>query len=324
MTVFETRASTILLNLLNDNPRSGAWLLPANVCPVVLHTFLKSGRPFRLIDIDPRSLCLGIERLLPLIRQTPPAGIVFVRSYGTEGRIESGFAELKAAAPQMLLIDDRCLCRPTVEPPALDAVDAVLYSTGYGKPVNVGFGGFAFLGPGISYVRRELPFCTGDLTRLTAEHERAMASGDRLLYRDCDWLDTRPPALPWRAYREIVRGQIGPVYAHKRRLNEIYREVIGAPACFPDAFQQWRFNVRVLEKEALLARLFDEDLFASSHYADLSCTVAQGCAPVAERLHAQVVNLFNDFFYGEEQARRTAEIVREHVERLGVPAPLAG
>lgn len=52
MLILENRATVILYNFLRSNIRSGKFLLPANVCPIVPTTFLKAGLSFDFIDID--------------------------------------------------------------------------------------------------------------------------------------------------------------------------------------------------------------------------------------------------------------------------------
>ena len=73
---------------------------------------------------------------------------------------------------------------------------------------------------------------------------------------------------------------------------------------FPIEYQNWRFNIRVNNKEEILKNIFDAGLFASGHYKPL----ADHC-PVAKDLYEHVINLFNDFYYTEEQARRTCEVI---------------
>ena len=145
--VYESRASTILHNLLRSGRSGEPWLLPANVCPIVPLTLLKAGRGFEFVDIDEVSLCLDADRLLDRLRTAPGryGGVLFVRTYGMEDSRDALFAEIRERGPELMLVDDRCLCRPRFDEPTPPGVDAVLYSTGYAKPVDLGFGGFASL-----------------------------------------------------------------------------------------------------------------------------------------------------------------------------------
>jgi hypothetical protein len=64
-------------------------------------------------------------------------------------------------------------------------------------------------------------------------------------------------------------------------------------------------------------RLFAAELFASRHYASLGGIFCNERFPAAERLHRGIVNLFNDFYFDEEQARRTVDCVLRHLARAG-------
>ena len=77
----------------------------------------------------------------------------------------------------------------------------------------------------------------------------------------------------------------------------------------PAEFQQWRFNIRVRNKPAVMRAIFDSRLFASSHYASLAGLMSDGRAPEAESLASEVINLFNDHHFDATKAERLCEIV---------------
>ena len=317
--VYETRASTILHHLLRSGGTAKPWLLPANVCPVVPLTFLKAGCPFEFVDIDEATLCIDREIVLRKLREAPDAygGLLFVRTYGVEIPCDSFFTEIKELAGELILVDDRCLCRPRLETPPEGPADVLLCSTGYAKPVDVGFGGFAHLGNHVAYRPHRAPYREADLERLTADYKAAIAKGAPLDYADSAWLDTREPAMPLDEYRVLVEGRIEEIAGHRRRINAIYRQAFPSSARLDDRFQDWRFHILVTDKERLLATIFDRGLFASSHYADLTPVFSRGSAPLAQKLHRRVVNLFNDRYFTEEQAGRIVPLVREHLDSAG-------
>lgn len=319
--VHEARASAILYDLLLSQERPGLWILPANVCPIVPLTFFKARRAFEFVDIDPATLCMAREPLLSrlLAPGSDPAGVLFVRTYGLARDFDELFAEIKRVAPHVLLVDDRCLCLPSFEPASPPEVDVVLYSTGHAKPVDVGFGGFALIREHVGCDPRRLMFEPRALDALTRAYKQAIERRAKMDYRDDDWLDTRAPALTIEEYRRLVERSTAPALEHRQQLNEIYRTGLGPEIRLPDSFQNWRFHVLVRDKESLLTAIFDQELFASSHYADLCGVFSEGKAPVARRLHERIVNLFNDFYYSAEQAERTAEVVRRHVQSTGSP-----
>jgi dTDP-4-amino-4,6-dideoxygalactose transaminase len=313
--VYETRACTILYNLLRSAPSAAPWLLPANVCPIVPVTFLKAGRAFEFVDLDESSLCLDPQRLLDRLADRPGryGGVLFVRTYGLERSFGKLFAAIRDCDAELVLVDDRCLCRPRFGEPLPPHVDVVLYSTGYAKTVDVGFGGFAVLREGTAYRRHELPYSDQALDEVTAAYKQAIRRRAPMRYRDCDWLDARTPRTPLEEYRSLVERSAEESRERKLRINEIYTAGIPEPYRLDESFQNWRFHLRVDEKERLLSSIFTAGLFASSHYADLTPVFAEGSAPVAERFHRRVVNLFNDRYYSEEQAERTVGLVRRHL-----------
>ncbi|HYC62732.1 MAG TPA: hypothetical protein VEK79_24535 [Thermoanaerobaculia bacterium] len=118
------------------------------------------------------------------------------------------------------------------------------------------------------------------------------------------------PEAAWREYRAQVLAELARVDAIKEHLNAIYRAIIPEEVQLPAELCSWRFNIRVARAEELLRAITDAGLFASRHYAPL-----EGGFPHATRLHEEIVNLFNDRYFNEEKATRTAEIVRHHVMR---------
>ncbi|WP_198291692.1 hypothetical protein, partial [Pseudomonas asplenii] len=170
---FEQRAATVLFKIITSPILSGPFLLPANICPIVPLVFLKAGRSFEFIDICPRTLCLDHEAVMARWRRpgTPPAGIVYARSYGAVFKTDQIFSEIKSLSPQALIIDDRCLCPPDFNNIICDHTDAVLYSTGYAKYVDIGFGGFGLLRYKTPYKDTQHSFNPQALKELTKKYK---------------------------------------------------------------------------------------------------------------------------------------------------------
>jgi hypothetical protein len=313
--VYENRASAILHNLLSSQPHRTAWLLPANVCPIVPLTFRKARCSFEFVDIEDSTLCMSRSEVLKRLRAAPDryGGVLFVRSYGVEDASDDLFYEIKRRSPATLLIDDRCLCPPRLDEPASPVADGMLYSTGYAKPVDLGFGGFAWLADGIAYRRHGLRYRAEELERLTSLIKSAIEHGRRFEYTDTHWLDAREPVMALDEYRSTIRAHALESVALKSTINSIYRNGLPDSICLDERFQNWRFQILVPEKDRLLAALFDNGLFASSHYADLTGIFSNGVSPEAARLHRRVVNLFNDRYFSEDQAEQTVALVLEHL-----------
>jgi hypothetical protein len=277
---YQRRASAILFNLLLSRGDRRPFLIPANVCPAVPETFSAAGQRFELVDITEPWLEIDVTRCLELVRTTSIAGVVLVRPYGSQRDPSRFFAALRKLQPDLLIIDDKCLCAPDPDGISLSALaDATLFSTGRAKYVDLGGGGFAHLRTGVPYRRG---------------------------HAGPTWLDLRSPGLSWRDYRSRVLAALQTAAAHKRELNSIYSRGIPRRLQLPADLQEWRFNIRTPDADRLVATLFARGLFASRHYPAL------GELPVAARLHREIVNLFNDFSFTAAQASLAADIVRQH------------
>lgn len=314
---YETRACGILYNLLRTLPGDRPFLLPANVCPVVPLTFRKAGRAFGFVDLDPEELGMSRGRCLDLVSTQPDAwaGVLYVQPYGavTAG-VEEFFRALKAVRPDLVVIDDRCLCPPDCagESPVPGA-DLTLFSTGSRKPVDLGYGGFAHCRPGLPYRRHAASYSPAALDRVTRSYKEALAGASRCAAGSEGWLDLSPPPLGWEAYREAVRGDVARAAGHKQALSALYAAAIPAEIQLPARFQGWRFHILVPEPDRLIERLFAEGLFASRHYASLGGIFCAQRFAEADRIHRRIVNLFNDANYDESRALRTIDVVLRHL-----------
>jgi hypothetical protein len=281
MIVLERRASSILFNTLKTRGDSRPFLLPGNVCQVVIDTYGAARQKLEFVDISASSLAMNETECLDRVRAKEFSGIHYVRAYGSEYDPSAFFMDLRIAQADLLIIDDKCLCRPDCNGDSVSPIaDITLFSTGRAKFTDVGGGGFAYLADDISYERQ--------------------SSGP-------EWLDLAAPVLTWDEYRSKVRFATRSSIANKLRLNAIYSETIRADVQYPAGLQQWRFNIRVSDSSRLIADIFNAGLFASRHFAPRSkCRVATA-------VHSEIVNLFNDYPFTEDQARATAQIVIKHL-----------
>jgi hypothetical protein len=322
MIAYARRASAILFTILRSRGDLRPFLLPANVCPIVAITFQEAGVPFRCVDISETNLEIDASECLRLLGRYPGhfGGVLFVRPYGHIRDIEPFIKRVKKAAPDAVVIDDRCLCPPEIDRPPDTVADAVLFSTGGGKQVDAGGGGFAFLRDGLPYESQH-GACEESAASAVEDLYRA-AVVNRLPFPGAPrgWLDLREPAPAWEVYREMVTAARRRAERHKRALNHLYESEVPPEAQLSPGFQGWRFNVRVREPDVLVARLMAQGLFAGRHYPTLAPAFDAGRYPVADRLHNEVVNLFNDSAFDAERARAAARVVAQHVAEIGVPA----
>lgn len=271
--VSEYRANKVLFNFLATNKIRGSVVLPANICLDVVDTLRALDLNLIFVDISSKTLCLDEEQSMRYV--STASVLFFVHTYGIELDTIKFFKKVKQCNPNIIIVDDKCLCLPQFEIDE-DNADLVLYSFGPKKQVNLGGGGFGFV-------------------------------MDKWEYKDCNDDSGLLLNTKWILNKYEVLEQMQKVVEHKKCLNAIYRANLPDVWQMPDAFQHWRFNIKVDEKDELLQRIFERGLFASNHYVpmDKSCVVAN-------KLHSQVINLFNDFYYTVEQALATCEILNNH------------
>lgn len=324
MIILAKRASCILFSLLRSNPE-GAYILPANVCGIVPMTFLKAGVEFAFADISPHTLCLDEEAVLGMMKEEPRRfrGVVHVHTYGLQQNFNPFFTRLREVNPEILIIDDRCPCPPELDGKC-DQADVLLYSTGYGKYLDIGGGGFAIIKDEVRYEDHagNLRFSgRGHLETLENRYRQSLKDRTPFAYRDCPWLDCGSMTGTWETYREEIESGLPAIDEQKQAMNSVYRELLPQEIRLAESFQTWRFNIHVPEKERLLESIFEAGLFASSHFQTVSAVLSSDPFPVAEELHQGVINLFNDQHFSASKATLACQIINRHIEDTGRPAP---
>jgi hypothetical protein len=307
--VFEWRASAILYHLLVSRRDHRPFLLPANICPIVPLTFLKAGVPFEFVDISPATLHMDLEAAADRLRRGAAGGVLYAHTYGEPSTPLDFFAAVRADDPSRLVIDDRCLCEPDLEPDAYNPADVLLYSSGYAKIVDLGFGGYAFLREGVPYDPQRLPFRRADLEALEQAYKASVSARRRFVYVDSHWLESGGDLPAWDDYRRRLEDGLAQTRQHRRQINTIYTARLPAEAQLPPPYQNWRFNLRLPQRDRVLQAVFEAGLFASAHYASLAGIMAPGSCPQAENLAGQVLNLFNDHHYTAAMAEKTCDII---------------
>lgn len=256
------------------------------------------------------------------------AAIIYVRTYGVE-KDESGmFRELLTLAPDLLLIDDRCLATPEPEAEAVDPEGAhvVLYSTGYSKFVDLKWGGFAHLFGEVPYANCFREFDPQDLAAITdlyklAVHQRRPIYTQRNYHvvktrlRTYHWLDTAPPDVDWALYRQRVLTARSKAAAQTERINAVYRQVVPADLQLPLGYHRWRFQIRTSDRDRLLKSIFAAGFFASAHYFPATTLFGDSPCPVATALANEVLNLFNDHRVTESDAEKVGRLISEGSRR---------
>jgi hypothetical protein len=307
------RASTILYSLLKRSDQAKPWLLPANICPIVPITFLKARVPFEFADISAGTLHMDLEQAEALIRKRRFGGLLYAHTYGEASTPNEFFELIKKISPDLIVIDDRCLCNPDLEVDPANKADVQLYSTGYAKIVDLDFGGYAFMSDVVVYQPANLSFNPQHHEEIEKSYKQAVSRRTKYVYQDCDWLDTGSPVTSWPRYQQQIKTNLATSLAQRAELNKIYAGKLPDEIQLPGEYQTWRFNIRVKNKKQLLDQIFSSGLFASSHYASLAGIMDEGKAPQAEALAEDVINLFNDHHFTVNQAEQICKIILENL-----------
>tara|TARA_B110000003_G_scaffold275815_1_gene319597 strand:+ start:352 stop:1224 length:873 start_codon:yes stop_codon:yes gene_type:complete len=278
MILFRDRAATVLFEILSTLDENSKFLLPLNICPIVPETFIKANIKFDFIDINLSTLCMDEALALAALKDDSSInGVLFVKTFGIDLESEAFFQEVKDINQNIFIIDDKCLSIQDFN--FHDSLASLtLFSSGYSKYVDMGYGGFGLLRG-------------SELNQIFKDNSE-----------DRDFLD----------YRISVDREISLMQKHKAELNSIYKKGIPSNLHLGRGFENWRFSILIDKKDDLLEKIFEEDdLFASSHYApsiyqcaDNSCINSN-----AYFISSRIVNLFNDFRFNAEKAKRVVRII---------------
>lgn len=319
------RAASILFHLCASQAHStGIYLVPANACPIVPLAILEAGGKVEFVDIDDRSLAMNqqlLRRRLSTRGLPPVAGIVFIRPYGAIDDTAVDFRALKRLSRTTVMIDDRCAARPETDIAQLNSsADIYLYSTGYGKYVDLHVGGYAFMADSIEYQHSTSSprhFQPAHYQRLQALWQQQLASGHKhlgtIMENAGDWLDTGPLQISSEDYRDRIAQQTEIAARTKALADEIYRSYIPAEALLAEQYHHWRHQVLVQNKTALLQTIFAHGLFASGHYDTTARLFSSADFPRSDHLYSRIVNLFNDYHICEPQIIAVARLVQRHL-----------
>ena len=322
--VTAARASALIYGLAKAGPE-GVWLLPANVCPAVPLALMQAGRAFAFVDIDPASLCMDVKLAAQTIRQTPAvAGLIYVHTYGYAPQAETDLQALRNALPTgAILVDDQCLGTPRTDLESLDlhGADAVIFSTGYGKVLDLGGGGYGIFFTDFPYTPPpplSVEVAQKADNELSRRYKAAMVQNHTLFDRPQSeglprWIDGNPGA-DWTSYRACIENALPAKLAYRDQMNRIYDDGLSDLKGMKPLDHQthvWRYNLRVTRRDEFLAHIFQNGLFASAHYYPASDLFGGPTCPVAKALHGGILNLFNNQYFNAEQARRIVSLARD-------------
>lgn len=307
-----TRANAILYWFLLDKTRpDDCFILPTNICPEVILTFLKAGIKLRFTDLDLDHLCLDMDEVNIILAEEKIRGILYNHTYGIDHTPINELIKIKKDYPNILLINDKCLCTPeyTCEE---SVFDLTLFSTNQRKQADLEFGGYGWMKEKIA-IQPKLNFSEVDFV-----NTRHMLNDDDLSLEDLkiasktDWLDADVLKINVTDYFCRITDFIARFASHKQKLIRIYKNNLPQEIILNDEFHNWRFQVRIKNKHKMLEEIFTQGLFASSHYRSFGTILEKRRFPVAETLEAEVLNFFTDNNFSDEQALSLCKIVNSN------------
>lgn len=318
MIAFESRASIALYKFLLGKQNLKKFILPLNVCPVVPSIFLKLGIDFDFIDIHPNTLCIREDALLDYVKSGFYGGVCFVHTYGVEMQTQELFLQIKNINSDFLVIDDRCLMPPDFEPDIESSfADLILYSTGYSKYVDIGWGGFGFYGDNVVYSDFELEYDVLDYEGFLEATRVALEANAKIDYKNTNWLGGEKSAFDsFEQYKKHILAEKLKVQEHKKNINAIYESNLPKDIQLDKKYQNWRFSILIENKQAVLDGIFKSGLFASSHYQSVDFLFGKKIEKNTEafKFGSKVVNLFNDFRFTEEKAIMACDVINKVLE----------
>lgn len=302
------RANGILYHFLKYHKQEDkCWILPSNICPEVVLTLIKAGCKLRFIDLEEKELGINLEQGEEVIHNGGIAGVLYNHTYGNEYTPDQHLTEIRNNNPELLLVDDRCLCDPQFDFKSSWA-DMALFSTNFRKQVDLGYGGYGFTNVKIEpreipeYKKKEYDKVSHELkAKVDPKQWRSMAISP--------WLDTSVMGISTEKYFEEIWKYKQKWSKHKQSLISVYEKHIPRYMQLGTQFNNWRFQVISDRKGEVLKQLCDNGLFAGDHYRSLGSSYEKKKFPIAERIERKVINLFIDNYYANNQAKQTLEIL---------------
>jgi len=316
---FNIRATSILFSFLQKNKGNGIWIIPVNVCHLVPACFIKAECPFEILDVDKLKLDLDENQVIQKLIEYPGkySGVLSVRNYGDDYPKESFFKKIRKHEPDIKIVDDACLSYPDISTPLSSLVDLELYSTGYSKPLDLGYGGFGKLHLQKNQLKpMNLNFEEESLIEMNdyyvystkklvkAEHKRFKTS----------WLNSQN--VNSIEYLQQISLNFEKTKKHKNKINKIYDSLLKLNLKERRLSTNWRYNIKLLNPDLVLDKIFEHGLFASQHYFPLNRVFDSNLCPNWENAYKSILNLFNDKRFTTEQAEKCCEIINKYAKAV--------
>lgn len=313
--VYNTRASTILYSYLLKNKGDGLWMIPVNVCHLIPACFIKADCPFEIIDVSKKTLAIDENIILQKLLKNPKkySGILTVRNYGKETGQVSFFSKIKKLTPHLKIIDDACLGYPDFNNKLPKEVNLELYSTGYSKAIDIGYGGFGKIHTSDSLeIIMDFNFDEKSLVEMNQHYINSINNSTHIneaIFKS-NWLNSE--SIDVKNYKKEVNLFFPKAQSHKTKLNKIYDDLLLPKFKEKRLSVHWRYNLKLANPNFVLDKINQQGLFASRHYYPLNKVFMKNLCPEWETAFSFMLNLFNDFRFNEENARDCCKIINHY------------
>ena len=153
---------------------------------------------------------------------------------------------MKKLAPHLKIIDDACLSYPNFNSRILHHVDLELYSTGYSKPVDIGYGGFAKIHDNQKkIIPKELNFDEKRLTQMNNVYKNSLNNSIRIQKANfkTNWLLSKK--INQKEYINKVNLNLAKSRIHREKINNTYDKYLNPSFIETRLSTNWRYNIRL-------------------------------------------------------------------------------
>ena len=306
------RATSIINDFIKTNNICGKFLIPANICPIIPLVFLKNNIKIKFIDINLKGLDMDKKLVLENVKQFD--GMLWNNSYGKEADNSFFFKKCKIINKQFFIIDDKCLSKPELSFNKSISSDLELYSTGYSKYCDLGLGGYAISKKKIKFYptiyHKNLYDKVIKKFNYSINHKKIFSS------KTNNWLESSNNIVT-KKYFLSIKDYKKKVNVHKKKINNIYNQILPNEIKIDKKLNNWRYNILVPQRKILIKKIFKENLFASTHYYPSSKIFQNIKMKNSDYIGNNIVNLFNDLRFDGKMAKKTALIIKQHFDKFG-------
>ena len=310
--IFRNRATAIIHDFIKNKKIKENFILPANICPTVPLVFYKNKIKIKFLDIDKKTLNICKDKVFSEIKNS--SGILWNYTYGKETNQKKFFKDLKNKKENYLIIDDRCLCIPNTGSKKIFFSDLEIYSTGYSKYCDLGYGGYAISKKKLKLFKTK--YIKETEYNLKKKIDKFIFQKKNFAYKEHNWLKNQK-INDVNFYIKSIEKLKKKVNKHKKKINSIYNQNIPSEIILDKTSNVWRFNILINKKEILLKEIYTNGLFASSHFYSSSKLFQKEKRTNTDILSKYIINLFNDLRFSELNAYKISEIITKHYQKYG-------